>query len=182
MCHPFPVLHCHPNPCSSPCLLSQPTTPSTFLHPSPGFSIAHSSFSVAFICTTSLSTSNAAPGCNLKQLSEEQQPARPPSLLLIKSQIPPKPKRGGGQGKGTGVAVGTCPPKCQDSGRRRVFVPMVPPGKPGRWQEEARNAWGNGGSLRAALVTWSSPPLPGLKRILGGWPQSPTRSWCNTLR
>lgn len=105
---------------------------------------------------------------NLKQLSEEQQLAPPPYLLLIYSQIPPKPKRDGGQGKGTGVAVVMCPQKCQDLGRRRVSVPVVPPGKPGRWQEEAINTCENGGSLRAALVTWSFSPVPGLKRILGG--------------
>lgn len=48
-----------------------------------------------------------------------------------------------------------------------MSVPMVPPGKPGRWQEEAGSTGENGGSLRAALVAWSSP-VPGLKRILGG--------------
>lgn len=47
-------------------------------------------------------------------------------------------------------------------------MPVVPPGKPGRWQEEAMNTCENGGSLRAALVTGSFSPMPGLKRILGG--------------
>lgn len=47
-------------------------------------------------------------------------------------------------------------------------MPVVPPGKSGRWQEETMNTCENGGSLRAALVTWSSSPMPGLKRILGG--------------
>lgn len=161
MCHPSPVLHCHPASCSS-----QPTPPSTFLHPSPGFSIVHSSLSVAFICTTSLSTRNAAPGCNLKRLSEEHQPAPPPYLLLIESQIPPKPKRGGGPGKGAGGAVATCPPKRQDLGRRRVPVPTVPPGKPGRWQEEAGDTCGNGGSLR---LPWSRGALLLCPARRGSW-------------
>lgn len=33
---------------------------------------------------------------------------------------------------------------------------------------QAMNPWENGGSLRATLVTWSSSPVPGLRRILGG--------------
>ncbi|XP_032972352.1 vesicle-associated membrane protein 1 isoform X1 [Rhinolophus ferrumequinum] len=47
-------------------LFSQHTSPSTFLHPSPGFSIVHFSFSVALICTMALNTRNAAPVTVLK--------------------------------------------------------------------------------------------------------------------
>lgn len=61
-----PPLPCSPLPStlmSSPlCLLSQHTSPPTVLHSSPGFSITHSSFCVAFICTLSLDSRNAARG------------------------------------------------------------------------------------------------------------------------
>lgn len=62
------------------CLLSQQTPPSTFLHSSPGLSIIHPSFFVAFICTLFLNTGNAARGTHSLEVTVQRATAGTSSL------------------------------------------------------------------------------------------------------
>uniref|UniRef100_A0A2K6DG50 Uncharacterized protein n=1 Tax=Macaca nemestrina TaxID=9545 RepID=A0A2K6DG50_MACNE len=102
MCHPFPVLHCHPHSCPLPSVCSlntRPHPPSSIpaqASPSPIPPFALRSFA---LCP---STVEMLLVVQSKSLPEEQQLAPPPHALLLYSQVPPKPQRVGGHGKGQG--------------------------------------------------------------------------------
>uniref|UniRef100_A0A2K5JRZ4 Uncharacterized protein n=1 Tax=Colobus angolensis palliatus TaxID=336983 RepID=A0A2K5JRZ4_COLAP len=103
MCHPFPVLHCHPHSCPLPSVCSlntRPHPPSSIpaqASPSPIPPFALCSFA---LCPSTLEMLLVAQS---KSLPEEQQLAPPPRALLLYSQ----PQRVGGHGRSTREAAQT---------------------------------------------------------------------------
>lgn len=179
MCHSHPVLHCHPNSRPSPSVLSQQSAPCTFLQPGPGFS--HHPFFP--FCCFHLHCVPQHQKCCLWHSPEVTTwraavapPPAPFRCTLVFSQNQ-KELEAEGRG-GRSAAEVACPWTHQGQGRR-VLVLVVSPGK-ARLLAEGWEQLGKWCPLRASLATWSSSPVPGLKRTLGE-PQSTTWSWCSTL-